>query len=685
MPHDQPYSNKYAVEDYRDVLNLAWIWRSYWQLSKRMMINGFHWYYKEIPIVTPKQVEPHIPSTAASLVNDAADHLAGNDPTFMVKATKESQKADEDRQRVQTSLNSAFDAIGRTHGAPLHRMLALAGGWSGMMCARVQVNEDWDAKNPTIEDIQWQYQDPRYVLPDPGSGGRDAVIIWMQVNVGLIRQQWPNWDGHWYPSNGGEGQTYASPYVDNQSGNFLAQRQRLRTPLNDNNTVTWIEYWDGKYKCLIGNGVPIFREEYGEDLIEHGLGCNPYVVRAAGYGSVAGAEAQHRYRSMLSNVFSELETEAALITQLKWIVQETAWPIYLAPKDVEGDFELEPGTINLIENPDSIKAIRALREDAIESKSIIELLGYIKDEIERATYPVILKGTAPTGIRAGYPIAILSTQARMKFAAPTDALKDTFKDLAHKTLCIVKNRFKTGCEVIDGYKLQPSDYDTYLGRITIKLEPQLPQDLASKLPLLEFLLGSAGFSKSDVIRELGYDNPEDIRELRMAEDLEDDPRVRQVQVEHLISLLSPEAAAAVQEVSEPNLQVQKLQEVVQQLQGQMQVMQLQQQVQQMQGQAQQPPGGVPAQSTTGAPQIPQGAPSPSLPEAPTPGGGVPGHAGGTNFGQNLGNPNQMGQARQTINPDSALSIQARNQRSLRELIGTGTEEQAFGGPSGALS
>lgn len=681
MAHEEIFKDKYNVNDYRDVLNLAWVWKSYWQLSKRAMINGFHWYFKEIPIVTPKQVEPHIPSTAASLVNDAADHLAGNDPTFLVKALKESQKADEDRQRVQTALNGTFEIIGRRYGSPIHRILALHGGWSGMQVARIQVDEDWDPKNPTIEDIIWQPQDPRHVLPDPASGGRDAVIIWQQTNVGLVRQQWPNWDGHWYPTN--SNQSYAGPYTDNRPPSVsMDGRERMDTPLDDNSTCTWIEYWDGKYKCFIANGVPVFQEEYGYDLIEHGLGCNPYVIRAAGYGAING-EAQHRYRSMLNNVFSELETEAALITQLKWIVQETAWPIYLAPKDVEGDFDLEPGSLNLIENPESIKAIRALREDAVESKSIIELLGYIKDEIERATYPVILKGQAPSGIRAGYPIAILSTQARMKFAAPTDALKDSFKELAHKTLCVIANRFKTDCEVMDGVKFHVDDYEKYLGRIDIKLEPRLPQDLASKLPLLEFLLGSAGFSKADAIRELGYDNPEDIRELRMAEDLEDDPRVRQVQVEHLISLLSPEAAAAVAEVSEPNLQVQKLQEVVQQLQGQMQVMQLQQQVQQLQGQqGAQPPGGVPGQSTQGAPQVPGGAPP--MPQAPVPGGGVPGHAGGTAFGQNLQAPGQTGQAQQQINPDSALSIQARAQRSLREIIGSSAQEQAYGSPNGPV-
>src|SRR5690348_39823 len=96
---DDTYVNPYNVEDYRDVLNLAWIWRAYWQSSKRQILNGFHWYHKEVPILTPKQVEAHIPSTATTLVNDSADHLSGNEPLFEVKTRREkSERADEERQ-----------------------------------------------------------------------------------------------------------------------------------------------------------------------------------------------------------------------------------------------------------------------------------------------------------------------------------------------------------------------------------------------------------------------------------------------------------------------------------------------------------------------------------------------------------------------------------------------------------
>lgn len=676
MPDKQSeyYVNPYNVEDWRDVLNLAWIWRSYWMASKRQMINGFHWYHKEIPIVTPKQVEPHVPSTATTLVNDAADHLAGNDPSYLVKATRESQRADEDKQRVQTCLNALFDKLGKDYGHPIHRIMAINGGWSGMMAAKLSIKEGWDPKNPTPEDLRWQPQDPRWVYPDPGSMGKKAVIVWMQQNVGLIRQQWPDWDGHWFPNAGWEGQFYASPYIDvaltNPAGGFIGERKRLPQPLNDNATVTWIEYWDEKYKCFIANGVPVFRSEYGQDLVEHGMGTIPFCIRSAGYGTITG-ETQHRFKSMLSNVFSELDTEAALLTQLKWIVQETAWPIYLAPKDTEGEFDLEPGSLNFIENPDSIKAIRTLREDAVEPKAIIDLLQYIKEEIEKATYPRVLKGESPSGIRAGYPIAILSAQAKLKFASPTDALKGILLDMALKTMQVVKTRFKIPMEVIEGYKIKPEDYDTYYGRVSVKLEPQLPQDLATKLPILEFLYGSAKFPAAEIIRELGYENPEQLRELRMAENLEDDPRVQQVLVEHLVQNLLPEAAAAVTEVSEPNVQLQKLQEVVQQLQGQVQVLTAQQQLQQLQ-----------SSSVQGAPQIPPppGAQRPAGPPAPI----VPGGAGGSQgFGQSPGMPGQTNTAQMKINPETQLAEEARQQSAIRSIQGFGAQTQAYG-PGEAL-
>jgi hypothetical protein len=677
------YLNPYNVEDYRDVLNLAWIWRSYWQSSKRQIINGFHWYHKEIPIVTPKQVEPHVPSTATTLVNDAADHLAGNDPNYEVKVRRVgSEREDVERQRIQTSLNTAFDLIGKDAGHPLHRSLAINAGWSGMMAVKISIREGWDVEKPRIEDIRWQVQDPRWVYPDPGTQGRKAVIVWMQQNVGLIRQQWPDWDGHWFPNAGWEGQFYASPYIDtaltNPAGGFIGERKRLPQPLNDNATVTWIEYWDEKYKCFIANGVPVFRSEYGYDLIEHGMGFCPFSIQAAGYGTLTG-EPHHRFRSMLANVFSELDTEAALLTQLKWIVQETAWPIYLAPKDTEGEFDLEPGSINFMENPESIKVIRALREDAVEPKAIIDLLQYVKEEIERATYPRILKGDAPGGVRAGYPIAILNAQAKLKFAAPTGALREIFKDLGMKTLAVVKNRFKVPTEVIDGFKIKPTDYDDYVGRITVRLEPKLPQDYATLLPIMEFLYGSAKFPGTEVIREMGYEFPEQLREQRMAEMLEEDPRVMQVQVESLVQDLLPEAAAAVMEVAGPSEETQKLQEQMQQLQGQIQVLTAQAQLNQLQN-----PQAAAPQMTGGPPQNPPpGAPPGGAPAAPIAPGGVQGGPGGSNFGQALGMPGQTGNARAMINPATALAQEARQQAALRELQSFGAQQETYGSAAGA--
>ena len=675
---EDEYENSFEIYDYKDVLRQAWIWRQYWQISKRIMLDAFGWYHKEIPIVTPKQVEPHIPSTATTLVNDGADHLAGNDPSFLVKPLKESQKADEDRQRVQTCLNAAFSIVGHNYGYPVHRSFAIHGGWSGMMCARVTVDPDWDPEEPSIEDIRWEIQDPRFVYPDPGSLGRKAVIIWRQASVGEIRMQWPDWEGYMFSADGFDSQTFGNgPYFESN----LFNRQRSSKPLSDNMTVSWIEYWDSKYKCFIANGIPVMRdEEEDSDLVEHGLGFNPYVIRPAGYADVTG-EAKHKFPSMISNVFSELETEAALITQLKWIVQETAWPIYLAPKDTEGEWDLEPGSLNFIDSVESIKAIRALREDAIEPKAILSLLHYIKEEIERATYPVVLKGEAPGGVRAGYPIAILSTQAKLKFSAPASALRDMFREIAEKTLAVVKYRFKVPTECIDGYKLDPKDFDKYFGRIDCKLDPQLPQDLAAKLPLLEFLLGSAGFSKADVIRELGYENPEQIRELRAAEDLEDDPRVRQVMVEHLIQRLSPEAAAAVEQIAEPNQDMQKMQEVIQQIQGQIQLMQMQQQYAQLQGQAQAMQQGA---SMQGPPQFPQGgAPTPGGPPPPPVPPTVPGGPGGTFQGQNLANPGmtKAGPLAQA-NPDTAQQLIARQMRASREISNLSTQNAAYGDPQG---
>jgi hypothetical protein len=664
------------IESYLDVLALRNEWRQYWEPSKRIMEKAYRWYMGDVPIATPRGWEAHPPPTATSLVNDSADHLAGDDPYFRVRSVKEaSQKADVDRERLQYALNAAWSLISHTGGHSVHRSMALHGGWSGMMVAFVGVHDDWDVDKPDITDIYIQEKDPRHVYPDPGSLGRKGVIYTMQRRVGEIRASWPDWEGHWFPPD-----TMYGP--QNEAGTAQLDpwlnRRRLNQRLPDTATVDWVEYWDDTVKCFIANGVPVFTAEYGEDVIEHGLGINPWIIRSSGYGFDAG-EADKRFRGLLQPVFHLLDAEARIWNQWKWIIEDSAWPALILPSSMKG-FEMEPGKYNWADDPNDIKAVRSVRQDQVKPEAIIATMGWVEDQIERATYPVILKGEAPSGIRAGYPIAILSTQAKMKFAAPTDALKDAFKEVIYKILAIVENRFEASCTVIEDYSLTVDDHDKYLGRISIDLEPKLPTDLASKLPVLEFYVGSLGGSKTYASRELGIDQVEELRQLRMVEDLEDDPRIKQGVAEKLLGDMLPDEAAAVGDQLESNLMIQKMQESIQQLQGQIQMITMQNQLQQLQNPQPQPtPEGV---TNQGSPQAPRPGPPGIAPPAAPPGMVAPGQgsAGGTNAGQNLQQPGGPGgQNRALVNPQTQMSQIARQLRANRTIQEMQAQETSYGG------
>lgn len=57
-----------------------------------------------------------------------------------------------------------------------------------------------------------------------------------------------------------------------------------------------------------------------------------------------------------------------------------------------------------------------------------------------------------------------------------------------------------------------------------------------QLPILELMVGSLGSaqvaSRDQVLREMGYANPKELRAMRVAEDLGDDPRVLSVMAEY---------------------------------------------------------------------------------------------------------------------------------------------------------
>lgn len=658
------------VQDYKDVIKLAYQAEVYWTKSKQHTVKGHHWYNLDIPIATPKGVEYGAPPTAPSLVNDAADHLAGNWPEYTVKPVKETQQAEKEQERVERALNTAYDLLAREYGKALHRTFAIHGGWSGMMCGMIGLHDDWDMDHPTIHDFYWQPVDPRYVFPDPGSLGKEFVIYRMRRTVGSIRQKWPDWEGQWY-APAGWGFWNQGPDT----------RPRLNERLPDFMVVDWIEYWDDKYKCFISNGHPVFQPTYGQDLIPHGLGINPFVIRAAGYGDDTG-EPHERFRSMLYYVFSMLEAEARLWTQYKWIVEDTAWPVIIAHDSMK-PLDLTPASVNYVADmTDVMKGIRTLREDAVDPKALIDVLGWVQGVIERATYPVILKGQAPSGIRAGYPIAILSTQAKLKFASPSDALKAMMQEFAYKTLAIIKNRIQVPVEVISGYNLEPKDFEKYLGRIDVKMEPNLPTDVAAAIPKLELAVGSLGLPKERALKELGYDDPVELRELRMAEDLAEDPRVKQVMAEYFLKFLAPEYANAIEQESGSLIQVQQLTQQIQVLQTKIQLLQSQMQLQQMQSQGGTPgAGGAPgAPPTAGGGGIGPLPPPPGPPPGPQ-GGARPGAGGSPAFGQNPTMPNNLGQGLEQANPMTAERSISSAVRAARSISDIATQEEAYGAPS----
>lgn len=660
------------IQDYKDVIKLAYQAEVYWTKSKQHTVKGHHWYNLDIPIATPKGVEYGAPPTAPSLVNDAADHLAGNWPEYTVKPTKETQQAEKEQERVEQALNTTYDLLAREYGKALHRTMAIHGGWSGMMCGMIGLHDDWDMDKPTVHDFYWQPVDPRYVFPDPGSLGKEFVIYRMRRTVGSIRQKWPDWEGQWY-SPAGWGFWNQGPDT----------RPRLNERLPDFMVVDWIEYWDDKYKCFISNGHPVFQATYGQDLIPHGLGINPFVIRAAGYGDDTG-EPHERFRSMLYYVFSMLEAEARLWTQYKWIVEDTAWPVIIAHDSMK-PLDLTPASVNYVADmTDVMKGIRTLREDAVDPKALIDVLGWVAGVIERATYPVILKGQAPSGIRAGYPIAILSTQAKLKFASPSDALKAMMQEFAYKTLAIIKNRIQVPVEIISGINLEPGDFDKYLGRIDVKMDPNLPTDVAASIPKLELAVGSLGLPKERALKELGYEDPVELRELRMAEDLAEDPRVRQVMAEYFLKFLAPEYANAVEQESTNMIQVQQLTEQIQLLQTQLQLEQLKAQVAQMS--AAQTGGGMPGAAPGGPPAAPGGGigsmlpPPPGAPPGPQ-GGARPGAGGSPAFGQNPAMPNNLGQGLSQVNPATAERSIASAVRAARSISDISAQDQAYGAGS----
>lgn len=460
------------------------------------------------------------PSTGNTIINTAADHIAGDAPQVQVPEPNLSKRAQERSEELEHGLQ---DALWRTQSAYVEnfiRSLVITGLWSGQMICQgplfdssewgmtpiesdysdvQQYNQDMSDYEDTKK-TEWPFFtraiDPRYVFPDPGTVGREWVIVRYQRPAGNIKQQWGDWDMR------------------------LPGMAKSDPPLRSGVMVNFLEYWDTKYRAYMvgsagiggftGTGANFTGTGYGtgsgmflDGPREHHYGKPPFQIRSCGYGEDTGLP-HERFRSILYPARSLLNQEIAAFSQLDAMMRRTAWSVVMTPQG-SGFDSIQPGTVKEMQR-DDIELTRPFSEvNPAVIQSLMQELEFLSAQIQEATFPNVVQGIKAKGIASGYGQNSLVAQAKVKYDAAvvnlSSLLSEWCVDMAR---CV---QYQVGETVpIFGHtkwgmvdsKLDPKVIDD-LKKVVVTVNPVLPTDAANDIAIGQILY-SLGAIDMDYLR-----------------------------------------------------------------------------------------------------------------------------------------------------------------------------------------
>lgn len=484
-----------------------------------------------LPVKAPNGFNVIYPDTGRTIVMTAADHIAGDSPKVQVPQMGLTKKSQDRSERLEKGLQASLYRIQSDGTENPIRTLVINGLWSGMMVAQgplfdadewglVPVGSDYegsDAYKDALDEYEtnkrinwpflWRAIDPRYFFPDPGTMGKEWVIIHYERTAGSIKEQWPEWSGKLKGSN---------------------------VPVPDDTLLEWYEYWDESRRIYM----------IGSDILDqrpHRYHRPPFQVKSAGYGNEASAFPHERFRSILWPARSLLLAEIGAWSHRDALIRRTAWTQVLAAKG-SGFDSIEPGTVKEIDerfltDPNLIRSFSEINPVAIQA--VDGEIASLSQQIQKATFPDVVQGIRAKGIASGYGQNSLVAQARVKYGAIVVNLTSLIQEMLVALAGCVENVVeepvpvwgKTKWGMLDA-TLTPDDVSG-LRYVVVDINPKLPADRANEIELGGVLLDRGVIDTDFYLQEyVGVEEPGQMRIRVLRDRALNDPSIQRVLALH---------------------------------------------------------------------------------------------------------------------------------------------------------
>lgn len=301
-------------------------------------------------------------------------------------------------------------------------------------------------------------------------------------------------------------------------------------------TATYVD-WKGmvhKGKHWVFINWELIREEdniYGE---------LPYVIKYSGFGREA-YDGKPEYKSVgfyTRQVKSMLLAEARRHMQFDAIMSQVAFPIAFISENVDQkSISFAPGTLNFVSSDVLEHLDKMWLKPPIPDAEYLSSLSAIGNQIERGTVQRVLRGAGVPGTDSAAQLNSIAGQARLRVEPVKVATEQAVSEVMSKIIRFTERVLKKPVSSYtgEGTKLTvgPKQIKGH-HRVAVTFQPNEDAIKERKLILANDAISKGGLSRYDAYTFAGFENPWELIERRMADEMMMEPLVKRAMAKKML-------------------------------------------------------------------------------------------------------------------------------------------------------
>lgn len=354
--------------------------------------------------------DQYLTASAKRIVDDAVNNITTIHPYIEFYNPAETMRGEQRAEALELLCRSVFEQSNREAAMPVLRSAANDAFRVGMFCLKT-----------LRDDSRWPHK-----LPD-NADEREYMMAMRALNSPFIVRRVNPTSIIFDPSENSSCPTWVIEKYKRTAGSLKA-RFPMVSVLNkfeDQEEVTWMEYWDDEWRSFWCNDTEIA-------TVRHGWGFCPYTVGYSGFGIETGAgfsaadltgTIAERAVPILFGVKHLLFAESEILTQIVTAGAEVAYnnPVVKSDDDpamVKARAVFQPGAATILKKDDELDW-PPMRPGLAQ---LYQNLQVVRDLIAEGTYPPSVMGRRQPGLSSGYDRALAIGTGGKSFAGTLESL-----------------------------------------------------------------------------------------------------------------------------------------------------------------------------------------------------------------------------------------------------------------------